>query len=339
LPFAALPPDIPPSLQQDNPELPPQGQAMADEEEEMIQDVLLNQDESEHLPGSPNKSSGSSESEDESLSSDDSNDDIQAEEGRVGQEGCNAAVVSSQNSRRNSNDDPNGMMPGQLSLEAPALDYQGKKDAAIAHIKTLTGKSFPVKHKSRTMTWTVIEEWIPSDSSSENKPLPGLFKFDHTQYTREQVLANLFLHLMFSDWHINFQKLNSHIIKDNQKQGKKVRQFTEEKSLTAFGLFISAAEYGQRGACPWREGDQRDSDEEWESMVPHPSFQRFMKLYHFQEFRHYLPLVCASETLQRTNDPWWQFREAVKKFNQNRAEKLCFPDWAAIDESTSAWKP
>ena len=31
---AALPPDLPPSRQQDNPELPPQGQAQADEEEE-----------------------------------------------------------------------------------------------------------------------------------------------------------------------------------------------------------------------------------------------------------------------------------------------------------------
>jgi hypothetical protein len=157
LPFAALPPDIPPSLQQDNPELPPQGQAMADEEEEMIQDALLNHEEYEHLPGGPNESSGSSESEDESVSSDDSNDDIQGEEGRVGQEGGNTGVVSSQNSRRNSNDDPNGRMPGQLSLEAPTLDYQGKKDAAIAHIKPLTCKSFPVKHKSRTMTWTIIE--------------------------------------------------------------------------------------------------------------------------------------------------------------------------------------
>ena len=34
---AALPPDLPPSRQQDNPELLPQGQAQADEEEEEIQ--------------------------------------------------------------------------------------------------------------------------------------------------------------------------------------------------------------------------------------------------------------------------------------------------------------
>jgi hypothetical protein len=44
------------------------------------------------------------------------------------------------------------------------------------------------------------------------------------------------------------------------------------------------------------------SGNQWSHML---SFQRFMKLYHFKEFRHYLTLVCASETLQRTNDPWW----------------------------------
>jgi hypothetical protein len=33
---AALPLDLPPSHQQENPELPPQGQAQADEEEEEI---------------------------------------------------------------------------------------------------------------------------------------------------------------------------------------------------------------------------------------------------------------------------------------------------------------
>jgi len=47
----------------------------------------------------------------------------------------------------------------------------------------------------------------------------------------------------------------------------------------------------------------------------------------------FLPLVYASETLQRKNDPWWQLREAVEEFNQNRAEKLRFPEWVAIDES------
>ena len=91
----------------------------------------------------------------------------------------------------------------------------------------------------------------------------------------------------------------------------------------------------------WKEGDRKDSHEkeEWESMVPHPSFEIFMKLYHFKEFCHFLPLAYGSEALWETNDPWWQFREAVAEFNNSRKEKIHFPQWVAIDESGSAWKP
>jgi len=341
LPSAALPPDHPPSRQQDNPDLPPQGQAEADQDEEDIQEAQRDQEDTEHLPGGPGESSGSSESEGESESSDESDDDIQGEQGREGEQGGNAVAGTSRKRRKTTNDDPNGRMPGQLSTEAPPLDYVGKKNAAIAHIKTLIGKSFPVKHKSRTMTWTVIKEWIPSDSSSENKPLLGLCKFDSTQYTKEQVFANLFLHLMFADWRVTFQKFNAEITKENGKPGKKVRLFTEQEFLTAFGLLIAAAEYGQRGSSLWKEGDQKDGHEKvgWVSMVPHPSFENFMKLYRFKEFRHFLPLAYASENLQKQDDLWWQFREGVDEFNNNRKDKMHFPQWVAIDESMSAWKP
>jgi hypothetical protein len=79
-------------------------------------------------------------------------------------------------------------------------------------------------------------------------------------------------------------------------KGKKVRPFTEEEFLTAVGLLIAAAEYGQRGASLWKEGVQKDSHEmeEWQSMVPHYSFERFMELYHFR-VSPFLPLTYASE--------------------------------------------
>jgi hypothetical protein len=108
------------------------------------------------------------------------------------------------------------MMPGQLSSEAPPLDYHGKRNSAVAHFKTLIGKSFSVKHKNKSMIWTVVDEWIPSDPSMENKPLLGLSKFDATEYTREQALACLFLHLMFVDWHVTLKKINSEIMKASE---------------------------------------------------------------------------------------------------------------------------
>jgi hypothetical protein len=85
--------------------------------------------------------------------------------------------------KKNSNNDLNDRMPGQLSPEAPPLDYHGKRNAAIAHIETLIGKSFSIQHKNKSMTWTVADKRIPSDLTMENKPLPVLCKFDATEYT------------------------------------------------------------------------------------------------------------------------------------------------------------
>jgi hypothetical protein len=64
-----------------------------------------------------------------------------------------------------------------------------------------------------------------------------------------------------------------------------------------------------------------------------------MRLYRFKEFGHFLPLAYASEALQGAHGPWWQFREARPEFNNYRKENIHFPQWVAIDESMSAWKP
>jgi hypothetical protein len=80
--------------------------------------------------------------------------------------------------------------------------------------------------------------------------------------------------------------------------------------------------------------------EQWESMVPHPSFNRFMKFNCFKEFWHFLHLAVASEVLKESNDPWWQFKDVMRDFNNNkRKNKICSPSWLAIDESMSTWKP
>jgi hypothetical protein len=144
--------------------------------------------------------------------------------------------------KKKNNDDPNGRMPGQLSSKAPPLDYHGKRNAAIAHVKTLIGESFSVKHKNKSMAWTVVDEWIPSDPTMEDKQLLGLCKFDAIEYAQEQALAYLFFHLMFVDWHVTSGKINSKIMKANRKQGKKVRPFTKQEFLTTLGLLIAAAE-------------------------------------------------------------------------------------------------
>jgi len=109
----ALPQDSPPSTGQSWVAL--QSQAQAGEEEEEIQEAQRDQEESEHLPGGVGEASGSSESEDKSVAMDTENRE---------EEGGNAAG-SSWKKRKKSNDDLR--IPGQLSSEAPPLDYHAKK--------------------------------------------------------------------------------------------------------------------------------------------------------------------------------------------------------------------
>ena len=49
----------------------------------------------------------------------------------------------------------------------------------------------------------------------------------------------------------------------------------------------------------WREGDQVGQEvEEWQSMVPHPEFDKIIKLYRWKEFRTFLPYAFQSQKLK-----------------------------------------
>ncbi len=145
---AALPPDQPPSHQQDNPELPPQGQAQIDKEEEEIQEAQHDQEEMEHLP---DHTGGSGSSESEAEADGEADDEINNIDEEEGGDEMGTAAGSSNKRMKQSESDPNGRMLGQLNSEAPPLDYQGKKAAAIAHIKTLVGQEVIQKHKNKSV--------------------------------------------------------------------------------------------------------------------------------------------------------------------------------------------
>ena len=90
----------------------------------------------------------------------------------------------------------------------------------------------------------------------------------------------------------------------------------------------------------WREGDQVGQEvEEWQSMVPHPEFDKIIKLYRWKEFRTFLPYAFQSQKLKDENDPWWRFEGAVQEFNNNRFDRIQIARWLCIDESMSAWRP
>jgi hypothetical protein len=127
---------------------------------------------------------------------------------------------------------------------------------------------------------------------------------------------------------------------NNIGQKKKVRPFTEKEFIQGLGIFIGAAEYGVQGINLWKEGDKIGGDvEEWPSMIPHPEFDKVMKLYRWKEFRHFLPFAFQNLNLKAKDDPWWKFDGAVEAFNNNRYEKVQISLWLIIDETMSAWRP
>jgi hypothetical protein len=155
-------------------------------------------------------------------------------------------------------DDPEGRMPGQLpTAEALPKDYTQRKSDAVSLVKSMLGREVVIKHKSKSMTWVVVEPFDVEENNNNNiAPEPvGLKKFKSTDYPKETAIAELFLHLAFVDWRLSLAKLNEAVQEHNNNtngQKKKVRPFTEVEFLSALGIFIGAAEFGVQGANLWK---------------------------------------------------------------------------------------
>jgi hypothetical protein len=345
--FASLPPSSIPLRRQDNPEMPPTGQEAADAEEEEIIDSQRDQEATEHLPfaGQPVGGCFSSDEEDEPM-----------EEASVGEspavggqvEGGGGVESSSRPRKRQAQaavDDPEGRMPGQLpTAEALPKDYTQRKSDAVSLVKSMLGREVVIKHKAKSMKWLVVEPFDVEDNNNNNiAPAPvGLKHFKSTDYPKETVFAELFLHLAFADWRVSLSKINDAVAEHNNNNPakKKVRPFSEQEFLSGLGVFIGAAEFGIQGMNLWREGDQVGQEvEEWQSMVPHPEFDKIIKLYRWKECRAFLPYAFQSQKLKDENDPWWRFEGAIQEFNNNRFDRIQIARWLCIDESMSAWRP
>ena len=347
-PFASLPPSVIPLRQQDNPEMPPTGQEAMDIEEEEIIESQRDQEETEHLPfaGQPVGGCFSSDEEDEEeveASQEESPAVGGAEEG-----GGEVEAQQPATKKRRSPavlNDPEGRMPGQLpTAEALPKDYTQRKSDAVSLVKSMLGREVVIKHKNKSMKWLVVEPFDAEEDSTKNNniaPAVGLKIFKSTDYPKETAIAELFLHLTFVDWRLALRKMNDAVEEqNNNNQKKKVRPFTEKEFMQGLGIFIGAAEFGVQGANLWKEGDKVASElEEWPSMIPHPEFDKVMKLYRWKEFRHFLPFAFQNLNLKAKDDPWWKFDGAVEAFNNNRYEKVQISLWLIIDETMSAWRP
>jgi hypothetical protein len=349
--FASLPPSAIALRQQDNPEMPPTGQEVADAEEEEIINSQRDQEPTEHLPFAGQPVGGECFSSDE-----ESNEEAAEEEASQGGDpavrgteegGGEAATEQPATKKRRSPAlvDPEGRMPGQLpTAEALPKDYNQRKSDAISVVKSMLGRQVTIKHKSKTMKWLVVDPFVLEDEHNNNvapsEPV-GLKLFKSTDYSKETVMAELFLHLAFDDWRLAVAKINEAVEEQNNNNNKKkVRPFTDVEFLLALAIFIGAAEFGVQGINLWKEGDKiGGEDEEWATMIPHPEFDKILKLYRWKEFRHFLPFAFQEPNLKLKDDPWWKFDGAIEAFNSNRYKRVQSSQWLVMDESMSAWRP
>ena len=118
-----------------------------------------------------------------------------------GQEEGGGGVESSSRPRKaQAVDDPEGRMPGQLpTAEALPKDYTQRKSDAVSLVKSMLGREVVIKHKSKSMTWVVVEPFDVEENNNNNfaPELVGLKKFKSTDYPKETAIAELFLHLAF----------------------------------------------------------------------------------------------------------------------------------------------
>jgi hypothetical protein len=127
----------------------------------------------------------------------------------------------------------------------------------------------------------VIDEWDPVDALvDEDRTVYGLKSFNPKEYPQKEVPSQLFLHIALADWHVTLEKINDAIIHHNSNKNKKVKLFSPEEFLIAFGLLV-----GARGSQLWEMMRDSMGGEHWESMVPEANFNTHMKLYHFKDFK------------------------------------------------------
>lgn len=75
------------------------------------------------------------------------------------------------------------------------------------------------------------------------------------------------------------------------------------------------------------------------SILEPAGFTKHMKEYRFKDFRRFFTAAMADKILELEVDPWWQFADYVRRFNQNRKENVLASLFQTTDETMSAFRP
>jgi len=243
--------------------------------------------------------------------------------------------------------DSSGMI-GQIPTEnevtngTSGKDYTTIKRQAWDKVKSLLGQEVVVKTKKNgSMTWKVIES-IDNDNVilEHDNSQYGLKDFSCSHYKKSEIVASIFLRLMFRDWREKLEKLNKAVLASKSK----CRLFTSKEFLTGLAIIIGAAEFARRGCDLFSVKDQLvdddddDDNDAWPSLCQDPHFEQYMPFSRWKDLRRFFPEIFVDEGKKET-DPWYRFSSAIDEFNSLCQSEVLCSKWISIDETMSAWKP
>ena len=147
----------------------------------------------------------------------------------------------------------------------------------------------------------------------------SVFPSKPPQHNKCTIFKKMFLALLYMDWHEMLVKFNEVVDKGNTgRSAREVRRFTGFEFIVGHAILIAVTCYSIIGGKFWNSNID-DEDDDWETILECPGYEKFMKLYRFKQFRKYLPFIFDNDSLKGV-DLWWKFKTVVDSFNLIRKE-------------------
>ncbi len=152
--------------------------------------------------------------------------------------------------------------------------------------------------KNGCLAWTVVESHSPpvDELTSKASASYGLKDFCFSNYRKSEVLAHIFLELMFQDWKQMVHAMNLAV----ETSKAKYKKFTNEEFLTGLGLIIGSAEFSQKGVDLF--GTKKDDDNEfhqWPSISPAHSLSSLWSSAVSKTFKGFCPAYLQMKARKR----------------------------------------
>jgi Transposase IS4 len=149
---------------------------------------------------------------------------------------------------------------------------------------------------------------------------------------------DLMIHLWPGDWLLQLNNMNKRILDHNKqaslnKRGNrytKISEIAPNEFWKFIGIMLVARIEGRKGEV-W----DRTEPEGYGKKV---NVSEIMTENRFKQLRVYFAYHFA-EPKSESMDPWWQLRNGINEYNNNRQQNVIASSTKVIDESMSAFRP